>query len=260
MSNTNTAASHDESVKSKTQPLLTHLMAFRKLVVACIIAVLVGFVIAFYFLCSPLMHFIVSPIEARGIQIIYTAVSEAFTTQLKISLLAGVILMSPYIFYQIWAFVKPALYENEIRLFRVLFFVALLLFLSGIVFCYCYVYELALNLFLIAGEDLAMPMLSIDKYISFLFGFLLPFGVVFELPVALYIGARMGWVDYISLKSSRKYVFFGIFILAAILTPPDVISQIMLGLPMYALFEVGMLVVRVTKPRPRDENEEESEE
>lgn len=254
------AAGHDESVKTQTQPLITHLMAFRKLVVACLIAVLVGFVFAFYVLCDPLMHFIVSPIEARGVQIIYTAVSEAFTTQLKLSLIAGVIVMSPYIFYQIWAFVKPALYENEIRLFRVLFFIALLLFLTGIVFCYCYVYELALNLFLVAGEDLATPMLSIDKYVSFLFAFILPFGVVFELPVALYITARLGWVNSDSLKSSRKFVFFGIFILAAILTPPDVISQIMLGLPMYALYEVGMLVVRVTKPRPRDEAEDEPSE
>lgn len=246
---------HDAGVKANTQPLITHLMAFRKLVIAILGAVIVGFVVAFYFFCEPLLKFITSPIEARGIQIIYTAVSEAFTTQLKLSLLAGVVLTSPFIFYQIWAFVKPALYDNEIRIFRVLFFLALLLFLTGIVFCYCYVYELALNLFLVAGGDLATPMLSIDKYVSFLVSFLLPFGVVFELPVAIYIAARMGVVSHKQLTSSRKFVFFGLFILAAILTPPDVISQIMLGLPMYALFEVGVLVARFTKPRQRDISE-----
>jgi sec-independent protein translocase protein TatC len=135
MSNKTSAAAsqHDAQVKENTQPLLTHLMAFRKLVIAILIAILVGFVVSFYFLCTPLMKFITSPIEARGVQIIYTAVSEAFTTQLKLSLMAGVVVMSPFIFYQIWAFVKPALYENEIRLFRVLFFIALLLFLVGIV-------------------------------------------------------------------------------------------------------------------------------
>ena len=249
---------HDSSVKENTQPLITHLMAFRKLVISILVAVLIGFVVAFYFLCGPLMKFITSPIEARGIQIIYTAVSEAFTTQLKVSLMAGVIVMSPFIFYQIWAFVKPALYDNEIRLFRVLFFVALLLFLIGIVFCYCYVYELALNLFLISGEDLATPMLSIDKYVGFLISFLLPFGVVFELPVAIFIAARMGLVDYKKLTSSRKFVFFGIFILAAILTPPVVISQIMLGMPMYVLYEVGVLVAKFTKPRqPKTEISED---
>ena len=240
---------HDAGVTGNTQPLIAHLMAFRKLVIAILIAVLVGFVAVFYFISDPLMKFITSPIEARGVQIIYTAVSEAFTTQLKISLIAGVVLVSPFIFYQLWAFIKPALYESEIRLFRVLFFVALLLFLAGIAFCYCYVYELALNLFLVAGEDLATPMLSIDKYVGFLFSFVLPFGVVFELPIAVYMGTRLGWVDYAKLSHCRKYVFFGIFVLAAILTPPDVVSQIILGVPIYILYEVGVLVSRFTKNR-----------
>lgn len=240
---------HDAGVKGDTQPLISHLMAFRKLVISVLVSVLVGFVISFYLLCSPLMKFITSPIEARGVQIIYTAVSEAFTTQLKISLVAGVVLASPFIFYQLWAFIKPALYDNEIRMFRLLFFVALVLFLAGIAFCYGYVYELALNLFLVAGEDLATPMLSIDKYVSFLFSFLLPFGVVFELPVAIFIAVRVGLVTVSQLTSSRKFVFFGIFVLSAILTPPDVISQLMLGLPMYLLYEVSVLVARFTKPR-----------
>lgn len=260
MSNKTSArvSEHDAGVKENTQPLITHLMAFRKLVIAILGAVLVGFVVAFYFFCNPLMKFITSPIEARGVQIIYTAVSEAFTTQLKLSLMAGVVLTSPFIFYQIWAFVKPALYDNEIRLFRLLFFIALLLFLVGIVFCYCYVYELALNLFLVAGEDLATPMLSIDKYVSFLVSFLLPFGVVFELPVAIFIATRLGFVTHKQLTSSRKFVFFGLFVLAAILTPPDVISQIMLGMPMYVLYEVGVLVARFTKPRDNSMQDSEN--
>lgn len=243
------AVSHDESVNNETQPLMVHLLAVRKLMINCAIAIVVGFVLAFYFLCTPLMNFITSPIEARGVTIIYTAMSEALTTQLKVSLIAGVVLVSPFIFYQIWAFIKPALYENEIRIFRVLFFLALFLFLLGVVFCYRYVYGLAINFFLVAGEDLATPMLSIDKYVSFLFSFVLPFGVVFELPIAIYMATRMGWVDYKKLSSFRKYVFFGIFVLAAILTPPDVISQVMLGVPMYVLYEIGVQVSRFTKNR-----------
>ena len=184
-----------------------------------------------------------------GITLIYTAVSEAMTTKLKVSLISGIVVVSPFIFYQIWSFIKPALYENEIRTFRVLFFLGLFMFLLGVVFCYRYVYELALNFFIIAGEDLATPMLSIDKYVGFLFSFVLPFGVVFELPIAVYMGTRMGWVDYARLSHYRKYVFFGIFVLAAILTPPDVVSQIMLGVPIYILYEVGVLVSRFTKNR-----------
>ncbi len=241
------ATEHDQTVNNGAQPLLSHLMAMRKLLISCLGAVVVGFVFAFYVLCSPIMKFITSPIEARGVQIIYTAMSEALTTQIKVSLMAGVVVTSPFIFYQIWAFIKPALYENEIRVFRALFFVALGLFLLGIVFCYRYVYELAINFFLIAGENLATPMLSIDKYVSFLCSFILPFGVVFELPIAIFMATRMGWVDHKKLASWRKYVFFGIFVMAAILTPPDIVSQVMLGLPMYLLFEVGVLVSRFTK-------------
>ena len=240
---------HDQNVSAGTQPLLSHLMALRKVLILCAIAILVGFVAAFYFLCTPLMRFITSPIEARGVEVIYTAVSEALATQLKVSLMAGVVMVSPFLFYQIWMFVKPALYDNEIHIFRILFVLALFLFLLGVTFCYRYVYGLALNFFLVAGENLATPMLSIDKYVGFLFSFILPFGVVFELPVAIYMMARVGWVNYQKLKSFRKYVFFGIFFLAAVLTPPDVVSQIMLGVPMYVLFEVGVQVSRLTKNR-----------
>ena len=241
--------SHDDQVQSSTQPLISHLMALRKLLVACAIAILAGFVLSFYLLCNLLMDFITSPISSRGITLIYTAVSEAMTTKLKVSLISGIVVVSPFIFYQIWSFIKPALYENEIRTFRVLFFLGLFMFLLGVVFCYRYVYELALNFFIIAGEDLATPMLSIDKYVGFLFSFVLPFGVVFELPIAVYMGTRLGWVDHAKLSHCRKYVFFGIFVLAAILTPPDVVSQIMLGVPIYILYEVGVLVSRFTKNR-----------
>ena len=251
--NSSPASEHDAGVKEKAQPLISHLMALRKLLTAVAIAIIVGFVAAFYLLCEPLMNFIISPIEARGIQIIYTAMSEAFTVQLKVSFMAGVVVVSPFIFYQIWAFIKPALYDHEIKIFRILFFLAVILFLLGVVFCYKYVYELAVNFLLVAGEDLATPMLSIDKYVGFLFSFILPFGIVFELPIAIYMLTRIGWVNYAKLSSWRKYIFFAIVVLAAVLTPPDVISQVMLAIPMYVLFEIGVQVSRFTKSKPRDE-------
>lgn len=248
-----TESPHDRAVETDKQTLLTHLMALRRLLTSSVIAALVGFVAAFYLLCGPLMAFIEAPIQQRGIEIIYTAINEALTTQLKVSLVAGVVLASPFIVFQMWRFIKPALYENEIRLFRLLFFIGLLLFLTGIFFCYRYVYGLAINFFIISGEGVATPMLSIDKYVSFLFSFLLPFGVVFELPVAIYMAARKGIVGYQQLAKNRKFVFFGIFVLAAILTPPDVISQIMLGFPMYALYEVSVQVSRFTRPARRED-------
>ena len=112
-------------------------------------------------------------------------------------------------------------------------------------------YSLAVDFFLVAGDSLATPMLSIDKYVSFLFGFLVPFGVAFQLPVVLYLTTRVGLTTPDMLRSKRKYVILAIFVLAAILTPPDVVSQVALGLPMCGLYEIGILVSRCTKARER---------
>lgn len=231
--------------------LRDHLLALRKVIVVCLVAVGVCFLAAFYFIIDPLMKWITAPIEARGVQVIYTAVSEALTTKLKVALVTAVVLAFPVIIWQIWEFIKPALYPKERRSFRIFFFFALLLFLTGIVFCYASVFFLAIDFFMVSGEDLATPMLSLDKYISFLFGFLLPFGVAFMLPVFIYITTRVGLTTPEMLASKRKYVILGIFVLAAILTPPDVVSQVMLGLPMLALYEVGILVSRLVKKKER---------
>lgn len=236
-------------------PLLSHLLALRKALVISAAAVLIAFLLVFYFAVDWLMGLITGPIAARGIEIIYTAMSEALVTKIKVALIAAVIVASPVIVWQIWGFVKPGLYPNEIRTFRALFVVILVLFLLGVSFCYGAVYFLAVDFFLISGEGLAVPMLSINNYVSFLFGFIVPFGLAFELPVALYMTTRMGWTNAKSLASKRKYVILAIVVCAAILTPPDVVSQIMLAVPLLLLFEVGVLVSRVVKPRERPEED-----
>lgn len=245
------------------QPLMQHVMALRKVLLVSLGAVLVGFIGVFYFLCNPIMNFITSPIAERGITLIYTAMSEALVTQLKVSLVAGVVVASPVIVWQIWSFIKPALYDHERRAFRLWFFVALILFLTGIVFCYCSVYTLAVDFFLVAGEDLATPMLSIDKYVSFLMSFLLPFGLAFQLPVVIYMTTRMGLTTVEMLTSKRKFVVLGVFVAAAILTPPDIVSQMMLAAPMLILYEIGVLIARLVKPgegRTRAEADAENRE
>ncbi len=245
------AAGEIDSPEQK-QAIREHLMALRKVLIVCFAAIAVGFVAAFYFIIDPLLKWITAPIEARGVQVIYTAVSEALTTKLKVSLVSGIVLAFPIIIWQVWTFIKPALYPKERRSFRVFFFFALMLFLLGIVFCYASVFFLAIDFFMISGENLATPMLSLDKYINFLFGFLLPFGVAFMLPVFIYITTRIGLTTPQMLSSKRKYVILGIFVLAAILTPPDVVSQIMLGLPMLLLYEIGIIISRMVKKRERE--------
>ena len=254
---TTPAAAEESTVKAggNTAPLLEHLMALRQVFVVSAVAVAVSFFLVYYLAIEPLMAWIIGPIEQRGIQIIYTAMSEALVTKFKVALIAAVVVASPVIIWQIWRFIKPALYEKEIRIFRLMFFIALILFLTGIVFCYTAVYLLAVDFFLVAGEHLATPMLSIDKYVNFLFGFIVPFGIAFLLPVALYLTTRMGWTNHKMLASKRKFVILGIFVLAAILTPPDIVSQVALGIPLCLLYEVSILVARMTKPREQLEEE-----
>ena len=241
-----------ESAAENRAALMEHLMALRKVLVISAGAILAAFLLVFYFASDYLMSLITGPIAARGIEIIYTAMSEALMTKIKVALIAGVVAASPVIVWQVWSFIKPALYEAEIKAAKLLFVVILLLFLLGVVFCYGAVYFLAVDFFLIAGENLATPMLSIDNYVSFLFGFVVPFGLAFELPVAIWITTRLGWTTPQMLASKRKFVILGIAVVAAVLTPPDVVSQAMLGIPMLLLYEAGILVARLVKPKKKD--------
>jgi sec-independent protein translocase protein TatC len=230
---------------------LSHLTALRNVLVISVIAIGIAFALVFYLAADWLMNLILEPIRERGVEIVYTAMSEALVTKMKVSLIAAIVVSSPAVVWQLWGFIRPALYPHEKKLFRLLFFVMLLLFLMGVTFCYAAVYMLAVDFFLIAGENLAVPMLSVDKYVGFLFGFVVPFGLAFELPVILYMTTRMGLTHYQMLASKRKYVILAIAIIAAILTPPDVVSQLMLGIPMVVLFEIGLLVTKFVKPRQR---------
>ncbi|MCR5108408.1 MAG: twin-arginine translocase subunit TatC [Lachnospiraceae bacterium] len=232
-------------VADESKPLLVHLKELRKLLIAALLVIAAGIIISFVFLCSPVIEYLEAPLRSRDITIIYTGVSDAFGLRIKCSIILGIIITSPVVLILIWRFIRPALYESEVRLFRVLFFASLALFIAGIVFCYLIVYSLALDFFLVAGEGVATPYFSIDRYLNFLLSFLFPFGVAFELPVVIYMLAKHGLVTHEQLASCRKYVILLIVIVSAILTPPDVVSQIMLSIPVYLLFEAGVMVSRL---------------
>ena len=225
-----------------------HVRALRKVLVVSVAAVGVLFVLFFYLFCNQLVDFVLAPVRSRGIDVISTAVSEALMMQLKVCLVAAVVAGMPVIIQQIWSFISPALYPHEKRLFAGLFFVALLLFCAGVAFCYLYVFPLAINLFWAAADTVAPAMWSVQEYFSFVLSFVLPFGVMFELPVVIFMLARRGKVNYQKLAKARKYVLLAIAVVAAVLTPPDVISQCMRAAPMYLLYEIAAQLARFVKP------------
>ena len=239
--------------QDQRQTVVTHLLALRNVLLISAGVIAAAFFLIFSVASDWLMTLILQPITDRGIDVIYTAMSEALTTKMKVSLIAAIVVSSPVIIWQAWAFVKPALYADERKAIRLLFFASVLLFLLGVVFCYGAVYMLAVDFFIVSGENLAVPMLSIDKYVSFLFGFVVPFGLAFELPVVFYVTTRMGLTNHQMLASKRKFIILAVAIIAAILTPPDVVSQIMLGIPILLLFELSLLICRWVKPRSHEE-------
>lgn len=231
----------------KREAFLENLRALRRVLVVSVIGVVALFLVLFYGFCDPLMDLILAPVRARGINMIATAVSEALLTKFKVCLVAAVVCAMPLIMQQIWSFVSPALYPQEKKMFAALFFVALILFVGGVLFCCFFVFPLAIDLFWASAEGVASTMWSVQEYYNFVLSFVLPFGVMFELPVILYMLAKKDKVTYESLAKYRKYVVLVIAIAAAILTPPDVVSQLMLGIPMYLLYEISVQVVRVMK-------------
>jgi sec-independent protein translocase protein TatC len=179
--------------------------------------------------------------------LVVLAPADAFVGYMKVSFIAGLIFSSPWVFYHLWKFVAAGLYAREKRYVRIAVPFSTVLFIAGAMFFFYVVAPISLAFFLKFGELVGVePSWTFQKYISFITILMLVFGLGFQTPIAIYILNRTGLVSIAALRSSRKYVFLGAFIIAAVATPPDVISQITLGLPLYALFELGILLCHLT--------------
>jgi sec-independent protein translocase protein TatC len=243
-------------------PFTAHLDELRTRLIRCFIAVVVGFA-ACYFFKEQVFYILVAPLQKvmkTGDTLIYTNLPEAFFTFLKTAFLAGLLVASPVILYQFWMFVAPGLYDREKRLLLPIVFLSTLFFLGGALFGYFIVFPFGFQFFLSFASETIRPMPSMKEYLSFASKLLLAFGLVFELPLAITFLARLGLVSVEFLKKNRKYAILLFFVGAAILTPPDIITQIMMALPLMLLYELSILGARLFGRKKAQAEEPEQEE
>jgi sec-independent protein translocase protein TatC len=248
-------------MSNNTQPFLAHLEELRKRLVVCAIAVGAGFVISYIFskqlfsiLTLPLTK--VLPPEST---LIFTSLPEMFIAYIKVALIAGIILAAPVIFYEIWMFIAPGLYRKEKRYFIPFVLFSTILFVLGSLFGYFVVFPYGFKFFIsLATEDIqALP--SVKQYFSFAIRLLLAFGLVFEMPIAVLFLTKIGLITPESMKKYRKFAILGSFILAAILTPPDVATQLMMALPVIILYELSIFISKaVYRKQEKDSHSEGS--
>lgn len=238
----------------REQPLIAHLLELRDRLLKIVWGVLLVFLPLMIFakeiyawLAQPLLSML-----PEGTSMIATEVASPFFTPIKLAALVAVVIAMPWVLYQVWAFVAPGLYKNERRLVVPLLASSTLLFYAGIAFAYFLVLPTVFKFIIgIAPEGVAV-MTDIAKYLDFVLALFLAFGFAFETPVALVLMVKTGFVTPAKLGEIREYVFVGAFVVGAIFTPPDIVSQIMLAVPVYLLYELGILAARILVPESRE--------
>ena len=239
--------------------ILGHLNELRRRLFRIVIIVVLGFV-AFYGVSEQLYAFLSAPLQAcmpEGSKLIYTSPQGAFFTYMKVALVASLFGTSPFSFYQLWAFIAPGLYREEKRAVLPLAFFSSIFFLAGAAFCFFLVFPIAFQFFMGFATDTIVPMISVEEYLSFALKLLLAFGLVFEMPLFAYFLSRFGILTPDLMRRSRRYAILAIFIVAAILTPPDVFSQCLMALPMLVLYEVSIYVS--AKPTRKEDKKSDDE-
>ncbi|HZP85374.1 MAG TPA: twin-arginine translocase subunit TatC [Burkholderiales bacterium] len=246
------AAPPDEAQET----FLSHLIELRTRLLRSIVAVVIVLLCLFPFakqiyalLAAPLLHAL-----PQGSTMIATDVTGTFLVPLKVTLMAAFLLALPYVLWQMWAFVAPGLYQHEKRLVAPVIVSSFVFFVLGMSFAYFLVFPIAFGFFAHYTPAGVQMMTDIDKYLSFVLTMFIAFGVTFEVPVIVIVLVRMGIVSLEKLKSIRAYVIVGAFVVGAVFTPPDVVSQLLLAVPLWLLYELGLLMARFALPPAAEED------
>ena len=253
---------NDEEEDGKPMGLLDHLNELRWRLVRCFIAALVGFCLC-WAVVEPLFDILTLPLNnalgAVGAHAQYTSMPEPFFTRMLVAFVAGLFISSPFIFYQIWAFIAPGLYDEEKRFIIPVAVISALFFIGGGLFCYFIVFPYAFNFFIGFSTQSIQITPRISDYLDFILKLLLAFGLIFEMPLFSFFLSRMGVLTAGMMRRGRRYAVVGIFIVAAILTPPDVVSQLLMACPMLILYECSILVAALCGKKKKNAAEEANE-
>lgn len=248
---------------SEQESFISHLVELRQRLVRAVGAVLAIFVVLFIYpgsgfiydlLALPLMNAL-----PEGAKMIATGVITPFMVPVKVTALVGFMVALPYVLYQAWAFVAPGLYEHEKKLALPLIVASTVLFFLGVAFCYFFVFGKVFAFIHDFAPKSITPAPDIEAYFSFVITMFLAFGITFEIPIVVIVLVRMGIVSVEKLREARPYVVVGAFVVAAVVTPPDVLSQFMLAVPMCVLYEAGVFLARFVGTRPKAQSQYKTE-
>ena len=247
---------HDDFVDQNEQPLLAHLAAFRGCILRSFLVVGLLF-IPFLIFSDPIFKFVAEPLVKAltgddGSKLIAVEVASPFLVPIKLALYLGLFTGMPYVLHQLWKFISPGLYLKEKKFAIPLFMSSVLLFYAGIAVAYFLVLPLVFNFFALTTPENVEYQPDIAYYLSFMLKIFFAFGIVFEVPIVIFLLVMTGLVQAKTLSKARPYIIVGCFVVGMFLTPPDVISQILLALPAWLLFELGLLFARIfTKKRAK---------
>jgi sec-independent protein translocase protein TatC len=251
-----------KTIEDYKMSLTDHLVELRKRLVRCVIILFIGFGACYYYkdfifdiVTRPLVH-----VLPKNSYLIYTGLTEAFFVYMKLAFFASLIITCPFIIYQIWKFISPALHSTEKKYVLPFVLFSTLLFISGVLFGYFIALPPAFEFFVSFNNRYLQSMISFSDYISLFVTFLLGFGLSFELPVFMFFLAKLGIVNSQMLSKQRKYAILVIFIVAAILTPsPDALSQILMAIPLMFLYEVSIFITKFAGKKKVDSESKDNE-
>lgn len=235
-----------------------HIAELRKRLIICLLTLIAFFILCFSYY-EIILKFMIAPLNEAlpaNSKIIFTQLGETFFTAMKVSFFSSLLISMPIIFWQIWLFVAPGLYDNEKKYVIPFVVAASLMFFLGAAFCYYVVIPVAFKFLINFGGEIAASMPSIGQYVGFFTKLIIAFGLSFELPVITFFLALVGFVTDIILKEFFRYAIVIIFIFAAIMTPPDVLSQFMLATPLILLYVLSIIIAKIVNPAKKDDENE----